>query len=193
MSSSPGFAELWNQNDPETVRFVELVVTPRVLASLHRKIGPSVHWLDLEGNIRSAQRTGIRRLQAGEDCRLAAAQTAEQFTGWLLIASLYKSIRDLRKLEVERSHRGHVKRFLDLFRSSSGEKDIEVETSDEIADRLRNVLTETEMVIVLAKLHGCSEVDIAEQLECSTRKVRMLWRRIREQLQRLYYDLNSFP
>jgi ATP/maltotriose-dependent transcriptional regulator MalT len=190
MSSSPGFAELWNQNDPATVETVETAVKAEVLKALHRKLGASVHWIDLEGNVRSAQRTGIRRLQSGEDPRLAAAQTQEQFMGWLLITSLYKSIRDLRKLNIERNHRERVKSFLDLFRSTGTEHDIEVETADEVADRLRTVLDEKEMVVVLAKLRGCSEVEIAEQLDCSTRTVRMVWAKICEKLKRLYHDLN---
>jgi DNA-directed RNA polymerase specialized sigma24 family protein len=173
---------LRDRNDQAIWARVETDVVPRVLAALRRQFPSSRHWLDLEGAVRSAERTAMRRLDEGSDPNLENLETFESFLRWLLGTARNKFLAQLRRARVEHKHAPHVGERLDE-RAKDLLDGLVHETAERMVQQLRASLAEpTDLAIFEGKLAEKNEVQIANELSCSTRKVRGRWKRIRERL-----------
>jgi DNA-directed RNA polymerase specialized sigma24 family protein len=174
--------QLRDKNDRAIWARVETDVVPRVLAALRRQFASSRHWLDLEGAVRSAERTALRRLDEGSDPNLETLDTFDSFLRWLIGTARNKFLAQLRRARVEHKHAPRVGERLD----ASAQELLDVlahETAERVVQHVRESLAEeTDQVIFEGKLAEKNEVQIANELRCSTRKVRGRWKRIREML-----------
>jgi hypothetical protein len=160
---------------------VETEVVPKVLAALQRQFGSGRHWLDVEGAVRSAERTAFRRVQDRADPNLEDLDTFESFCRWLIGTAYNMILAKLRHIRVEERHAPRI--------AQAGEADrnlleqLAEETAEQRIERIRASLAdETDQAIFDGKLAEQEEVQIANALGCSTRKVRGRWKQIKERL-----------
>jgi DNA-directed RNA polymerase specialized sigma24 family protein len=178
-------AEQLRQPDPRIWARVEAEVVPKVLAALRRQFGPGRHWLDVEGAVRSAERTAFRRVQDHADPNLEDLETFESFCRWLIGTAYNIILEKLRRMGVEEKHAPRIAH-------TGGERDrtmldqLAEETAEQRVARVRASLTDqTDQAIFDGKLAQHDEVQIANDLGCSTRKVRNRWKRIKERLRQV--------
>jgi DNA-directed RNA polymerase specialized sigma24 family protein len=177
------------RDDEATWRLVESEVVPRVLAALQRRYGPGRHWHDLEGFVRSAERTAWRRLRAVADPRLEELETLAQFERWLVVVAAHKFCRALTRSAAEQA-------CGPLPGNSSAPGDLLDEltrqSAAEVLDELEAGLEdEVGRAVFRGKLEQKTEAEIAAGLKCSTRKVRGVWRLVRRRLLRRASELAS--
>jgi DNA-directed RNA polymerase specialized sigma24 family protein len=168
--------------DPVVWARVETEVVPKVLAALRRRFGSGRHWLDVEGAVRSAERTAFRRIQEHADPKLEDLETFESFCRWLIGTAYNIILEKLRHAGVEDKHAPRIAQT-----AGEGERTLLDQLADETAEqrveRVRACLTdEVDQAIFDCKLAEQNEVQIANDLGCSTRKVRGRWQRIKDRL-----------
>jgi DNA-directed RNA polymerase specialized sigma24 family protein len=174
--------QLRDKNDRAIWTRVETDVLPRVLAALRRQFPSSGHWLDLEGAVRSAERTAMRRLDDGSDPKLETLETFESLLRWLIGTARNKFLEQLRRARVEQKHAPHIGQRLDQ-RARDLLDGLAHKTAEQVVQQLRQSLDEPiDLAIFEGKLAEKNEVLIANELSCSTRKVRGRWKRIRDNL-----------
>jgi DNA-directed RNA polymerase specialized sigma24 family protein len=177
------------REDEATWLLVESEVLPRVLAALERRYGPGRHWNDLEGFVRSAQRTAWRRLRARADRGLEELESLAQFEDWLVVVAGRKVHRALARAAAERAHAqlpGNPDPARDLLEALSQQ------SAEEVLDELEAGLNdEIGRAVFRGKLEQKTEAEIADMLKCSTRKVRGVWRLVRQRLLRRASELDS--
>jgi DNA-directed RNA polymerase specialized sigma24 family protein len=168
--------------DPVVWARVETEVVPRVLAALRRQFGSGRYWLDVEGAVRSAERTAFRRVQDHADPNLEDLETFESFCRWLICTAYNIILAKLRHRGVEEKHAPRIAQA-----RNEGDRNLLDELADETAEqrvqRVRACLVdETDQAIFDGKLAQREEVQIANALGCSTRKVRGRWKQIKDRL-----------
>jgi DNA-directed RNA polymerase specialized sigma24 family protein len=168
--------------DPDETlwRLVEKDVMPRVLAALQRRFGPGRRWHDLEGFARSAQRAAWRLLTAGDYAPLEELETLAQLECWLVLVAARKFNDALRRAAREAAHAPDLPLLLrnPQLLDGLGEQSATA-VVEELEARLED---ETDRVVFRAKLEEKTEAEISLQLNCSTRKVRSVWQRVRQRL-----------
>src|SRR5438105_2846636 len=102
--SGKRFVEKLKARDEATWSYIETKVVPKVIKALQHFFGPGRGWHDLEGFVRSAERTAYRRLQEGTDATLETLESYEDFENWLVIVARNKFAMALRKTKVEEKH-----------------------------------------------------------------------------------------
>jgi DNA-directed RNA polymerase specialized sigma24 family protein len=172
-----------------TWRLVETEIVPRVLAALERRYGPGRHGHDLEGFVRSAQRTACRRLQAGSDQRLEGLETLAQLEDWLVVVAGHKFHRALVRAGIEEAIRP-------VLSNASAHRDVLEELTQQsaeevVADLEAGLEDDLSRAVFQGKIQKKTEAEIAAGLKCSTSKVRGVWRRIRQRLLRTAAEVAS--
>jgi DNA-directed RNA polymerase specialized sigma24 family protein len=170
--------------DPDSVIWqrVEQDVVPKVLAALRRQFGSSRYWLDVEGAVRSAERTAFRRLQEHADPNLEDLETFESFCRWLIGTAYNIILEKLRRLSVEEKHAPQIAKTRGACDRTLLDQ-LANETAEQRVERIRGSLAgPADQAIFNAKLAEQNEVEIANELGCSTRKVRGCWKRIKARL-----------
>jgi DNA-directed RNA polymerase specialized sigma24 family protein len=174
--------QLRDKNDRAIWTRVETDVLPRVLAALRRQFASSRHWLDLEGAVRSAERTAMRRLDDGSDPQLETLETFESLLRWLIGTARNKFLGQLRRARVEQKHAPRIGQRQDE-RAQDLLDGLAHKTAEQVVQQVRESLAEPiDLAIFEGKLAEKNEVQIANELNCSTRKVRGRWKRIRDNL-----------
>jgi DNA-directed RNA polymerase specialized sigma24 family protein len=176
--------------DEEAIwRLVEEEVVPHVLTALQRRYGPGRHWHDLEGFVRSAERTALRRLRARIDHQLDQLETLEQFERWLVVVAGHKFHRALLRATLEQTNdqrSRNAKPARDLLNELTQQSAVEV-----VAELEAELTDEISRAVFHGKLQQKTEAEIAADLRCSMRKVRGIWSRVRLRLLRRASDLAS--
>ena len=181
-----GLADLL-RNDETLWEVVERDVVPHVIAALRRRYGPCRLWHDLEGFVRSAERTAWRRLQERADDRLEELETLAQFEAWLVVVAGHKFHRALirgAKQQAFGPFAGNPAPPCDLL------DELTRQSAAEVLDELEaGMVDDVSRAVFRGKLEEKSEAEIAAALKCSTRKVRGVWRRVRQRLLRRASEL----
>jgi DNA-directed RNA polymerase specialized sigma24 family protein len=176
------------REDEATWLLVECEVLPRVLAALERRYGPGRYSHDLEGFVRSAQRTAWRRLRDRADRGLEELETLAQFEDWLVVVAGRKFYRALKRAAVEQALAllpGNPDPPRDLLEALSQQ------SAEEVLDELEAGLNDgIGRAVFRGKLEQKTEAEIADMLKCSTRKVRGVWRLVRQRLLRRASELD---
>ena len=184
LASGNHFVEKLRARDEIVWTYIETKVIPKVVKALRRWFGPGRGWQDLEGFVRSAERTGYRRLREYADATLETMERYEDFERWLVIVARNKFAMALRRAQLEAKYQN----FLRASTAQDGAMAAELEqlgdeTAEDVVNRLAASLPEREeQTVFLGKLAGKPEAAIAGELGCSTRKVRGIWRKVRGQL-----------
>jgi DNA-directed RNA polymerase specialized sigma24 family protein len=184
---------------------VEKDVVPKVLVALRRLFPTEQDWLDLEGVIRSAERTAWRRLQEHADPKLEALQTFDSFLRWLIGTARNKFLAQLRRVQVEKKHASRLAKAVDendedvlrtLAAETAGQVVQQVETT--LANRKEGIIVEGKLagkskdaVILAGKLAEKVEIQIANEVGQSQRWVRSRWQKIVDELRKAVDDANS--
>jgi DNA-directed RNA polymerase specialized sigma24 family protein len=177
-------ADQLRENDEAIWARVDTDVVPRVLAALRRQFGSGRHWLDPEGAARSAVGTAIRRLHERADPKLETLETVESFLRWLVVTARNKYREQLRRAGVEQKHAIPLAELLG-DRGRDLLDGVAHEAAEQVVQRFRESLSDpTDLTIFDGKLGGKGEVEIADELGCSTKKVRDRWKRIRNRLRK---------
>ncbi len=175
------------RNDEAVWRLVEGEVVPHVLAALERRYGPGRHWHDLEGFVRSAQRTAWRRLRAQTDHRLEGLETLAQFEAWLVVVAGHKFHRALARTAIEQTRASTP---ADPAPPRDVLDELTRQSAAAVLDELEAGLDgEVGRAIFRGKMEQKAEAEIAAGLKCSTRKVRGAWRLVRQRLLRRASEL----
>jgi DNA-directed RNA polymerase specialized sigma24 family protein len=166
------------RDDEDVWERVKSEVMPRVEAALRRQFGSGWGWLDLTGVFGSAQRTAYRRLKAKSDLKLECLETLNEFENWLVITARNKFLAQLRHARVENKHAPKL-----VEHDQNRLNGLADETAEQVVRDLRDTLSDpVDVKIFDGKLEGKPEVQIANELGYSTRRVRGRWRQIRKQL-----------
>ncbi len=103
---------------------IETKVIPKVLKALRRWFGPGRGWHDLEGFVRSAERTAYRRLRAYADATLETMDRYEDFERWLVIVARNKFAMALRRAQVEAKYQTFLRSHRSRWGHGSGTRAI---------------------------------------------------------------------
>jgi hypothetical protein len=178
------FVEKLRARDEIAWTYIETKVIPKVVMALRRWFGPGHGWHDLEGFVRSAERTGYRRLKEGTDATLETLECYEDFEKWLVIVAHNKFAMALRKAKVEEKHRSVLLRA-PVDSDAGPTHTLGDEAARDVVTRLAASLRDQdERTIFHGKLAGKTEAAIAIDVGCSIRKVRGIWKKVRQRLLR---------
>jgi RNA polymerase sigma factor (sigma-70 family) len=111
-------------------------------------------------------------------------ESYEDFEKWLVIVARNKFAMALRRAQVEAKHQEFLRASNVHDKALAAELErLGDETAEEVVSRLAASLRDQEeQTVFLGKLAGKPEAAIAGALGCSTRKVRGIWKKVKERL-----------
>src|SRR5579863_2577373 len=136
-ASGNSFVERLRARDEVVWTYIETKVIPKVVKALRRWFGPGRGWHDLEGFVRSAERTGYRRLREKADATLETLESYEDFEKWLVAVARNKFAMALRRGQVEAKHQEFLRAANVPDKALAAELErLGDETAEEVVSRL---------------------------------------------------------
>ena len=155
---------------------VEEKVIPAILARLKNALGPSRGVLDVEGLVRSMQRSFLRRLDVPTESNLANLRSLDDLRAYCFVMARNKGYEVLRHTAVENKLAPIVvNKREQLSRSQERGRACAQELVDLVVGQLRD---DDERLLFALKLQGYNEVEIAQAMNLSQRTIRRRWERI---------------